>query len=591
VTLPFPSKRPSRTGIRWKIMLAMMLVVAGVTVIAIYLAQRNLAAEVAASLRREFEEKLAALHSFQQIRHAALTERCRALVRKPRIHAALEDNALDLLYPSAQDELHDILAEVQPAADSVAQALHAKFYRFLDANGAVLSPPDAEEVGSITGEDENLLALPSAPHVQQLGYISRELLDENRHRIEISEVIAVPILSTETGESIAALVLGFKPLEFLGSTSGIRNGIWMNGALHFPGLDPGARENLAREISAAVFDRPEAGNSFRVRISAVPHLVFYTRLNPGSLYPPAYEVCIFPLSDLLLRQQKLRWQILSVAGLMLLAGLLASHFFAGKLSVPVEKLAIDSERHKTGKEKAEAALEQTSAELQRSIRFSADASHQLKTPVTVMRAGLEELLAREELSPELRREIDDLIHQSFRLSGVVEDLLLLSRMDAGRLRLDLQPVDLSLLLESELDDLSAQPNPGNLTIESDLLPGILIQGEKRYTTMIVRNLLENARKYNRPNGQIRVSGKVDNGGIELSIANTGRSIPAAVQGQIFERFHRGAVGENVPGHGLGLNLARELALLHGGDLWLARSDQGVTEFVVRFRLAHVMVGI
>jgi len=140
-------------------MLAMMAVVAGVTTIAIYVAQRNLATEVSASLRGEFEGKLGALHTIQQIRHAALSERCRALVRKPRIHAALEDNALDLLYPSAQDELRDILAEVQPSPDGVAQALHAEFYRFLDANGTVLSPPDAAEVGNLSAQDELHLAL------------------------------------------------------------------------------------------------------------------------------------------------------------------------------------------------------------------------------------------------------------------------------------------------------------------------------------------------------------------------------------------------------------------------------------------------
>jgi signal transduction histidine kinase len=360
--------------------------------------------------------------------------------------------------------------------------------------------------------------------------------------------------------------------------------------LHFPSLEASERAELGRELSAAV-EKPGPGTSLRLRIGGIPHLVFYTRLNAGSLYAPAFEICIFPLTDLLLRQDRLRWQILAVGGVMLLAGFAASHYFSGKLSVPVEKLAVDSERHRTGKEKAEAALEQTSVELQRSVRFSADASHQLKTPVTVMRAGLEELLAREELSPELRRELDDLIHQSFRLSGVVDDLLLLSRMDAGRLRLELEPLDLSLLIDGELDDLSAQPNPNNITIRSAIPRDIRIQGEKRYTTMIVRNLLENARKYNRPHGDIRLTSKRDGEGIELSIANTGCAIPAAVRERIFERFHRGAVGENVPGNGLGLNLARELARLHGGDLWLARSDENGTEFAVRFRLSHSLVGI
>jgi signal transduction histidine kinase len=581
VTLPFPQKAPA--GFRWKLLIAMMCVVASVTGIAIYVAQRNLAAEASNSLRREFQEKLASLHNVQEIRHAVLTERCRALVRKPRIHAALEDNALDLLYPSAQDELRDILTTVQSSGNGIAQALQAEFYRFLDAHGAVLSPSDAEAVGALSAGDESRLSVSTVPRAQQLGYLPRK-------DATVSEVIAVPIFSSETGEPIAALALGFKPLEFSDGGNGIRNGIEVGGRLYFPALNAESRETLQRQIAVALAG-PEEKNSFRLQLGAVPHLVFYSRLNSGSLYPAAYEVCVFPLTDLLARQEKVRWRILSAGVIMLLAGFAASHYFSGKLSVPVEKLAVDSERHRTGKEKAEAALEQTSVELQRSARFSADASHQLKTPVTVMRAGLEELMAREDLSPELRQEIDNLIHQSFRLTGVVDDLLLLSRMDAGRLRLDLAPVDLSLLIAGELDDLTAQPNPQNISVQCNLPPDVLIQGERRYTTMILRNLLENARKYNRANGHIRVSAKIDADGIELSVANTGQSIPSAVQERIFDRFHRGAMGENVPGHGLGLNLARELARLHGGDLWLAHSDRNETEFVVRFRLARALVGI
>ena len=111
MSVPLAPKQPDGTGFRSKLLVAMMLLVAGVTAIAIYVAQRNLAAEVAGSLQREFREKLALLHGVQKVRHAALSERCRALVRKPRIHAALEDNALDLLYPSAQDELRDLVRE------------------------------------------------------------------------------------------------------------------------------------------------------------------------------------------------------------------------------------------------------------------------------------------------------------------------------------------------------------------------------------------------------------------------------------------------------------------------------------------------
>jgi signal transduction histidine kinase len=274
---------------------------------------------------------------------------------------------------------------------------------------------------------------------------------------------------------------------------------------------------------------------------------------------------------------------------LLLLGLTGSHVAAARLSVPVEKLAVVSEENRTQRVRAEAALESTSAELQRSVRFSADASHQLKTPVTVLRAGLEELMAQENLTPEECAEISALIHQTYRLSTLIEDLLLLSRMDAGRLKLEFAPVDLSQLIEASLDDLSALPDDHEVTVETDFPSGLLIVGEKRYTAIILQNLLENARKYNhRQGGRIRLRAWVEGDQVRLAVGNTGRRISADGQAHIFERFHRGVMGENVPGYGLGLNLARELARLHQGDLRLLRSDEVWTEFEVSFRLAHVV---
>ena len=87
--------------------------------------------------------------------------------------------------------------------------------------------------------------------------------------------------------------------------------------------------------------------------------------------------------------------------------------------------------------------------------FVADASHQLKTPVAVLRAGLEELRAAGRFPAETDEEISRLVHQTYRLSGVIDDLLLLSRLDAGRLRLSLEPVELTRLIEAALDDYKA----------------------------------------------------------------------------------------------------------------------------------------
>ena len=555
----------SPRSFRTQLLLAFMFVVVAITAFGLVLAERNLAATVARELETAFTAEFAALRRVQDLRHAALAERCRALVRKPRIHAALEDGALDLLYPSAADELRDIMAAAAPGAPA---GLHAEFYRFLDRHGAVIAPPATAAVGGLTPAESAQLVLPRAPETPQLGYLVRA-------DGALAEIITTPIVSTENGEVIAALVLGFKPFA---AAPGLIRGLWLGGRLH----------QVAPDLAAALgpaLAAPAAAGPVRLELAAGPHLLFRQRLNPASLYPPADEVSAYPLTEFLARQRQLRGRILGAGAALLLGGFLVSRFLAARLSRPVEKLAVDSAAHLAGRTRAEAALEATGEELQRAARFSADASHQLKTPVTVLRAGLEEMLAHDHLSPSERESVSALIHQTYRLSGVIEDLLLLSRLDAGRLRLELAPVDLAALIAASVDDLSALPDDSELAVETDLPPVLRIAAERRYAALILQNLLENARKYNRPSGRIRLAARVAPDLVELVVGNTGRTIPAAAQAHIFERFHRGAVGENVPGYGLGLNLARELARLHGGDLRLLRSADDWTEFAVTFRPA------
>ena len=103
--------------------------------------------------------------------------------------------------------------------------------------------------------------------------------------------------------------------------------------------------------------------------------------------------------------------------------------------------------------------------------------------------------------------------------------------------------------------------------------------------MIAQNLVENAVKYNTPGGRIRVEGRAVNGAVEMTIGNTGEGIPKDRTGQLFERFYRVRGGERVPGHGLGLSIARELARAHGGDVELVHSEESWTE--MRVRLPHL----
>src|SRR6266478_9110725 len=117
-----PNKRKT-TSFRTKLMAAIMLVVSAITAFGLYLAQRNVTAAAKRDLQQNFQAELSSLDKVQELRNATLAERCRALALRPRIHAALEDNALDLLYPSAEDELRDLM-EGDEASEQTTPSLH-----------------------------------------------------------------------------------------------------------------------------------------------------------------------------------------------------------------------------------------------------------------------------------------------------------------------------------------------------------------------------------------------------------------------------------------------------------------------------------
>src|SRR6266702_2961031 len=166
------ANRREVSSFRRKLAVALMLVVSAVTALGIYLGQGRVSANAERDLRQKFQAELSGLDKLRELRNAALAERCRVLAEKPRIHAALEDNALDLLYPSAKDELHDLIEGGSESSDASVGFLHALFCRFLDGNGAVLSPSHPQDVGELSPNTEAQLALKTLPEKQQIGYLT-----------------------------------------------------------------------------------------------------------------------------------------------------------------------------------------------------------------------------------------------------------------------------------------------------------------------------------------------------------------------------------------------------------------------------------
>jgi len=226
---------------------------------------------------------------------------------------------------------------------------------------------------------------------------------------------------------------------------------------------------------------------------------------------------------------------------------------------------------------------------EQAARFSADASHQLKTPIAVLRVGIDEILNQPGLSNEHRERVADLLQQTRRLSSVAENLLLLSRADTGRLALRATEFDLGKWLEGSLEDARILGAGSNLQIEANIPETLPMNGDREMISLTVQNLVENAVKYNRRGGKILVSAEKHDHVVEICVGNNGPGITRERAPHIFERFYRARSNEQTPGHGLGLSIARELARAHGGDLTLAGSQPDWTEFCLRLRASSVHV--
>lgn len=228
-----------------------------------------------------------------------------------------------------------------------------------------------------------------------------------------------------------------------------------------------------------------------------------------------------------------------------------------------------------------ATFERLQRSFEQSVRFSADASHQLKTPVAVLRAGIEEILNDPEAPAKQQARADALLHQTHQLTSLTENLLMLARADAGRLELQRVEFDLRDLLDGMLDDARTLAGPLNLTVEAEVPASLPIAADRTFVSIALQNLLDNAVKYNVTGGSICIRAKVVNDSVEVTVANNGDPIPPERAPHIFERFYRARGDQRRSGHGLGLSLARELVTAHGGELTLIKSDGTWTEFRLR----------
>lgn len=223
-------------------------------------------------------------------------------------------------------------------------------------------------------------------------------------------------------------------------------------------------------------------------------------------------------------------------------------------------------------------LERLDASFHQASRFSADAAHELRTPLTILQGRIEQAVNSSDRRS-VQSDLVGMLDEVGRMSAITRKLLLLSRADAGRLGLRLQPINLTELLDALIVD--AQQAVEDQLLQSSIARSIEIEGDEILLRQLFNNLISNAVRYCPAGGWIKVSAQAQPGGIEVCFAN--RSHPISVQDRrrFFDRFYRGDAEHNrhIEGSGLGLSLAREIARAHGGDLTLLASplDEVVIE--------------
>ena len=215
--------------------------------------------------------------------------------------------------------------------------------------------------------------------------------------------------------------------------------------------------------------------------------------------------------------------------------------------------------------------------------FTLNASHELKTPLTILRAQIETAL-RDPATPGAQREIfADQIDEIARLTKIVDSLTLLAKADAGQLALAQQPVRLDELVRESFTDAQLLAQPAQLQVELSVCDQTTVRGDRHRLKQLLLNLTDNAIKYSEPKGRIAIGLSRHNGTAELLISNTGPGIPAEKLPRVFDRFYRGDPAHNsaVEGCGLGLSIAQWVVNAHGGTIQVTSEPQKLTTVTVR----------
>jgi Adenylate cyclase, family 3 (some proteins contain HAMP domain) len=372
---------------RAKLVLAMMLVVAGVSIATLFVTQQRVQANYERMFRRQFDWQIDYFTSAQEARLDVMKEQCLKLSQLVRLISAMNENPIpaNILYDTTGDEqeralMGSILQESRLAGLPGGIRLQASLLRFLDAAGNAVPPPEKDRFrfgmgGPRSHLEDKLKAIRGvlgSPERQQVGYLALTIVTnranprakaarkaapavepfDTTNAPTLLEVIVTKMVDPVSEQVVGALVVGFPLRDIVqklkvettgGQTNqpeAIQTGVLLEDHLYAnPTVIPEPMAAIvADKTSSRILASQKSKGDFECDISNVHYRVFYQLLNQGSAFPPAYQVCLYSMEEARAEQRDLRWKILGSGAVALLGAFLLSFLLSHGLAVPIREL-------------------------------------------------------------------------------------------------------------------------------------------------------------------------------------------------------------------------------------------------------------
>ena len=217
-------------------------------------------------------------------------------------------------------------------------------------------------------------------------------------------------------------------------------------------------------------------------------------------------------------------------------------------------------------------------------QFMEDISHELKTPLSVLKGELEVTLKRIRSTQEYETALHSSLEEVNRIAGIVENLLTLARFDAKTTTLHAQPLDLNLLIKDAVDAIQILAVQKDISLQFNSAHSVEILADKIQLKRLILNILDNAIKYTPSGGKISIDLRQQKNSADVDITDTGIGIPEDELPHIFDRFYRVDKSRSSVGFGLGLSISQSIAMAHGGKIYAKANVPQGTVFTISLPL-------